>query len=43
MTVTTDKTSFSTVDDFASAEEFMAAVDATIKPLMMATLLKASL
>ena len=32
MTVTTDKTSFSTVDDFASAEEFMAAVDATIKP-----------
>lgn len=32
MTVTTDKSNFSTVDDFASAEEFMAAVDATIKP-----------
>ena len=32
MTVTTDKTSSITVDDFASAEEFMAAVDATIKP-----------
>jgi small subunit ribosomal protein S1 len=32
MTVTSDKTKSITVDDFASAEEFMAAVDATIKP-----------
>ncbi len=32
MTVTTDASRFSTVNDFGSAEEFLAAIDATIKP-----------
>ena len=32
MTVTTDKSRFSTFDDFGSSEEFLAAIDATIKP-----------
>ena len=32
MTVTSDTSRFSTVDDFGSPEEFLAAIDATIKP-----------
>ncbi|NBX71075.1 MAG: 30S ribosomal protein S1, partial [Actinobacteria bacterium] len=32
MTVTSDNPKSITVNDFASAEDFMAAIDATIKP-----------